>query len=332
MKKSFLVLAALALAAGSVFAGGQKADSGGGLVIAGVYKLGTEPWFLGESAAIQGVVEAAGGKWLYMDAKTDGNLYLQLIDNAIAQKASGVLTCIPDQNLSQAAVTKLKAAGIPVIACDDPLQDENGKLLAPWVGIDAYNIGAEAGKWGANWIKQNNLQSDPAFGVMYLTVPTVSSIVPRTQAQKEMIAQNVSGFPANRQFDAPTADGANDNSYTATAAVISGNPQIRKWLVFAINDEGAQGASRALEDAGLNAENGSMAVGFGGYLAPDEFAKPSSPFKAAVYFSSKTVGETAAKELLDFIQNKTPIPERVAVSSRVIVPTDDLKSIMPEYF
>jgi L-arabinose transport system substrate-binding protein len=109
-----------------------------------------------------------------------------------------------------------------------------------------------------------------------------------------------------------------------------GNPQIKKWLVMTINDEGAQGASRALEEAGLAAT--SRVVGFGGYTAPAEFAKSTSPFKAAAYFSARDVGTTAAKQLMDHIKNGTPIPDRYGTGARMVQEGDDLRSIMPEYF
>ena len=47
--------------------------------------------------------------------------YLKAIDNAIANNAVGVVTCIPDQTMSQAAVDKLVEANIPVVAADDAL-------------------------------------------------------------------------------------------------------------------------------------------------------------------------------------------------------------------
>jgi L-arabinose transport system substrate-binding protein len=326
MKKIAGIFLIFVLIAGVVFAGGKKDD---GLTIAGIYKLGDNPWFINEAVSSQSVVEAAGGTFMNMDAKMEGSVYMQLLDTAIAQKVKGVLVCIPDQNLSQVTVQKLKEANIPVIAVDDALENESGSLLAPWVGIDAYNIGKQAGEWGANYIRTNNLQNDSSFGILLLTAEAVSSIVPRTRGQLEMVKAAFPSFPDARIFRADS-DGTVEKSNVASMAVITGNPQIRKWLVFGINDEGAVGASRALEAAGL--ASGSIAIGLGGYLAPDEFSKAGSPFKAAAYFSARDVGAISAKALIDFIQNGTPIPERHAVSARMIVPTDDLRSIMPEYF
>jgi L-arabinose transport system substrate-binding protein len=340
MKKIFATLCVFSLLAGAVFAGGGKqaapavggaATSDGQLFIAGIYKAGDQTWFINEGKASGDLVQAAGAKWQYMDAKMDGATYMNLLDNVIAQGVKGLLICIPDQNLSQATMTKLKAANIPVIAVDDALQDESGKLLAPWVGIDAYNIGMTAGQWGADWVKKNNLQNDSSFGILYMTTPTVSSIVPRTEAQKKAIADAFPSFPASRQFDAPS-DATPEQGNTAAAAVITAHPEIKKWLVFGINDETATGAARALEAAGHTAKTGTMVIGFGGYLAKDEYPKADSPFKAAVYFSAKMVGETAAQQMIDFLTKGTPIPERKAASAIMVLPTDNLREVMPENF
>ena len=111
--------------------------------------------------------------------------------------------------------------------------------------------------------------------------------------------------------------------------MITGNPQITKWLVLAVSDEGAVGAARALESAGLAAD--SMCVGLGGYYCPEEFANETSPFRAAAYFSARSVGGAAAQEMLDYLQNGTAIPDNYAVSATIVEYGDDLASIMPEY-
>ena len=328
MKKLLWIIVVCGFCAGAVFAGGKSDPNA--IVIAGIYKMGDAPWFISEGKASEEVALKNGAKqFMYMDSKEEAVTLLQLIDTCIAQKVKGVLVCIPDQNLSQVTVQKLKEANIPVIAVDDALQDESGKLLAPWVGIDAYNIGANVGEWAANYIRKNNLQNDPGFGIMLMTADTVSSIVPRTQGQYAKIKEAFPNFPENRIFRADH-DSSTEKGNIAASALIVGNPHIRKWLVLGISDEGAQGAARALEAAGLAA--GSMVVGLGGYLAPDEFAKKDSPFKAAAYFSARDVGGTAAQQLMDFIKNGKPIPERYAVGAKIIEPGDDLKAIMPEYF
>ena len=148
-KRTLCKVTGLALAMTCAMGGAMTAQAAeDGFTIAGIYKMGTATWLIQEGLASQEVVEAAGGTWKYMDADLNGATYTELLDTVIADKVDGVLVCTPDQNLSQMTVDKLTEAGIPVIAVDDALEDEDGNLLAPWVGIDGYNIGLAMGEWG----------------------------------------------------------------------------------------------------------------------------------------------------------------------------------------
>lgn len=53
------------------------------------------------------------------------------IDTAIADNADAIVTCIPDQTMSEAVVAKCEAAGVLIVACDDPLKDGDNNKLAP---------------------------------------------------------------------------------------------------------------------------------------------------------------------------------------------------------
>ena len=130
--------------------------------------------------------------FLFIDAKMNPDTYLQAVDNVIAQKVDGVITCIPDQKLSQAVIDKLKLANIPVIAADDALQDESGKKIAPWVGINGEKIGQTNGAWMAKYVTDNKLETDPTAAVLLLTMDTVSSCVPRTKGELEKFKEAAS--------------------------------------------------------------------------------------------------------------------------------------------
>lgn len=323
-RRVFLTVTALTAASTCVIGMGTTVSAEDGKTIAGIYKMGTATWFVQEGAASQGAVENDGGSWKYMDADQNAATYTQLLDTVIADKVDGVLVCAPDQNLSQMTVDKLKEANIPVIAVDDALEGEDGKLLAPWVGIDGYNIGLAVGKWGADYIADNKLADDKSFGVLLMTADTVSSCVPRTKGELE----GIKDFDQARVWSADCDTSAEDGNQAANA-VITGHPEITKWLVMGVSDESSQGAARAIEAAGLGKD--SMVVGLGGYLCPDEFANPDSCFRAAAYFSARDVGETAAKEMLDYLNNGIEIPEKYAVDAVIVTPDDDLAEIMPEY-
>ena len=323
MKKVLAILICLAM----ILSLGASAVAEGKTIV-GIYKMGTATWFIQEGAASQKVVEANGDTWKYMDCDLNAATYMELLNTVIADKVDGVLVCLPDQNLSQVTVDMLTEAGIPVIAVDDALETEDGTKIAPWVGIDGYNIGLSTGEWGVNYIKNNNLAEDPEFAILLMTADTVSSCVPRTEGELEAISTGLPEFPAERIFRADCDTSAEDGNQAANA-VITGHPEIKKWLVMGVSDESSQGAARSIESAGLGKD--SMVVGLGAYLCEDEFANPDSCFRAAAYFSALGVGSTAAQFMIDYLENGTEIPATYAVSAVIVEYGDDLHAIMPEY-
>lgn len=310
--------------AGDTTAADTAAASDEKLVVYGIYKAGDQTWFIDEGAAAQKAVEAAGGEFIYVDAKMSPEEYLKAIDNAIANKASGVVTCIPDQTMSQAVVDKLQEANIPVVAADDALQDASGEKLVPWVGINAYVIGEANGEWLANYAKENNLATDPEVGLLLMTMDTVSSCVPRAEGEYDKFTELCPNFDTSKIFRADY-DGTTDKGNTAATAVITAHPEIKKWLVTGANEEGCVGAARALESAGLDAD--ACVVGLGAYMAKDEFKKEGgSCMKASAYFSADAVGAGSVNVLLDIIAGKD-VPMETAVDAVVVTP-ENYKEVM----
>ncbi|MDD3415173.1 MAG: arabinose ABC transporter substrate-binding protein [Lachnospiraceae bacterium] len=302
------------------------AASGEAGVIYGIYKAGDQTWFIDEGAAAQAAVEAKGDTFTFVDAKMSPEEYLKAIDNAIANNAKGIVTCIPDQTMSQAVVDKCKEAGIPIVAADDGLQTEDGTKIAPWVGINAYVIGQANGDWLVQYAKDNNLVDDEECGLLLLTMDTVSSCVPRAEGEYDNFTAGLPDFSADRIFKADY-DGTTDKGNTAAAAVFTAHPEIKKWLVTGANEEGTIGACRALESAGLDAD--ACVVGLGAYMAKDEWNNKGADgtcMKAAAYFSSDSVGTGSVEVLYQMIGGETPELE-TAVDATVVTP-DTYKDVM----
>jgi len=301
----------------------NAATEGG--VIYGIYKAGDQTWFIDEGDAAQAAAEAAGYSFTYVDAKMNPDEYLKAIDNAIANKAAGIVTCIPDQTMSQAVIDKCEAAGMPVVAADDALEI-NGEKLAPWVGISAYKIGEANGEWLANYAKENNLNG-PDVGLLLMTMDTVSSCVPRAEGEYDKFTALNPDFDTSLIFRADY-DGTTDKGNTAAAAVITAHPEIKTWLVTGANDEGCIGAARALESAGL--DGSACVVGLGAYMAKDEFKKEGgSCVKAAAYFSAEDVGAGSIEILTQMINGETPTME-TAVDAVVVTP-ENYQEVMGKY-
>ena len=174
--------------------------------------------------------------------------------------------------------------------------------LAPWVGIDAYNIGAANGEWLANYANENELVGKEDVGLLLMTMDTVSSCVPRAEGELDKFTELCPDFPEANIFKADY-DGTTDKGNTAAAAVITANPQIKTWLVTGANEEGCIGAARALESAGLDAD--ACVVGLGAYMAKDEWNNKGADgtcVKASAYFSADQVGAGSVEVLLDMIE------------------------------
>lgn len=311
-----VILAAVLVGCGK---GKEKAGSKSKPVIYGIYKAGDQTWFIDEGAAAKAKVEEMGGEFIFVDAKMNPEEYLKAIDNAIANQASGVITCIPDQQLSQATMNKLKEADIPVVAVDDALQTEDGKKLAPWVGIDGYSIGRENATWTVNYMKENKLVDDPETEILLLTMDTVSSCVPRIDGMRDVIKEELPDYPKEK-ISAADYNGETEKGFNAATAAITAKPKVKKWIILSANEEGSIGAVRAIEQAGL--EDDSVVVGLGAYLAKDEFNAGKKAMKAASYFSSDSVGADSAEILMNFIQDGKEMPAEKAVDAVMVTPTN----------
>lgn len=310
--------------ASTVSGQGEKKD--GKLLVYGIYKAGDQTWFIDEGEAAKAAVEAAGGEFVYVDAKMNPEEYMKAIDNAIANNASGIVTCTPDQTMSQAVVDKCEEAGIPVVAADDALQNGAEEKLVPWVGINAYVIGEANGEWLADYAKENNMIDDPEVGLLVMTMDTVSSCVPRAEGEIDKFTELAPDFDQSRLFKADY-DGTSDKGNSAAAAVITAHPDIKKWLVTGANEEGCIGAARALESAGLDAD--ACVVGLGAYMAKDEWNNKGADgtcVRASAYFSAESVGAGSVEVLLQIINGEKATME-TAVDATVVTP-ETYKEVM----
>ena len=317
MKKILaLVLAAMMIVGGCAMAEALHDKNGDGkLVVYGIYKSGDQEWFLNEGEAARKTVEAAGGEYFYVDVALEGQKMLDAIDQAYANGADGIVTCTPDQTMSQNIVDKCNEYGIAVVACDDALE-VNGEKIAPWVGIAGYDIGSSCAQWLCDYIEQNNLADDPECGVLIMTMSTVSSCVPRTDGEYAVLSQRFLQFEEGGRLFYADYDGTTEKGNVNAAAIITGNPQITKWMVMGANEEGIIGCVRALETAGVDAN--SACVGMGAYMAAEEYEKGSC-LRAAPYFSDVAIGTYSVNTLFDVIDGKE-VEMATAVPAEITTP------------
>ncbi|GAA0181991.1 arabinose ABC transporter substrate-binding protein [Clostridium sediminicola] len=296
------------------------------IVIAAIYKALDQVWFQDEGAAAEKAAKALGAdEVLLIDAKMNPDTYLTALDNVITQQVDGILVCPPDQKLSAATIQKCEAADIPVIACDDALQDENGNFLAPFVGIDAKQIGRDMAAWLSDYVEaEGKIKDMKTTGLLLMTVDTVSSCLPRTEGQLEVWKEKQPDFLEENIFRADY-NGETAKGFDAAAAVLTSHPEIKTWLVMGVNDEGCAGATRALEQQNLDKD--AVVVGLGGYLAKGEFDKDYSCFVSSAFIDANDIGTTSATELMENILNDKEIPMDYRIKAKMVT-ADNYKDIM----
>ena len=296
------------------------------LNVYGIYKS-DGAYFVNESwsleKAMKEVAEPAGYtvSWHYLSCDMDPEKCMSLVENAIADKADAIVICVPDQTMSVSVVERCNEAGVPVIAVDDGLIDADGNKIAPWFGIDAYNIGYAAGEWAADYAKENGLVDDETAGLLYMTMSTVSSCVPRTEGEKQAWADKLGADAmADRTFEGDY-ETTMELAYNAASSVITANPQIKSWLVMVPSENGALGAGSALEEAGL-AET-SCVVNLGGDEMVNQWdAGNYSVVRVSAYFSGLVVGREAGTALANYLINGTELPAEYATPAEMMDQTN----------
>jgi L-arabinose transport system substrate-binding protein len=304
MKKIGVVLLLLVAASTAFAAGGrqQGGTAGGqGPLLAFICKDLSQEWFVGTSTAMRETAIKRGARdVLLYDTSMNPDRYMTALDTAISQKVDVLIVCPPDQKLSQITVERCRAAGIKVMADDDGLIDEAGVHIAPALELDAYKVGEGIGEYLGNYYKQNNMDANAATtAFMLMNMPEVSSCVPRSEGARDTFLKLVPGFDSRKVIRADY-DGTSERGFNVAAATITANPQYTTWIVMAPNDEGAQGATRALEQANL--DRNAIVAGVGGYLAKDEFKKAYSAFKATAYIDPVLDGTLAANAAMDWLE------------------------------
>jgi L-arabinose transport system substrate-binding protein len=258
------------------------------------------------------------------DAKLDPNLGVSLVNDAISAGAKGIAITVPDQTIGPAIAKAAKDAGVTLIATDDNIKDADGNPV-PFVGFDGKDMGKKVGEAAAKlltdagWLKD----SSKRVGVLSVEVQTLSVCNDRTDNAKAAI--KAAGVPDNQVFPVPYT-GETSSAQDATGPVVTANPDITNWVVFACNDEGVLGTLNALATAAVSPDS-IIGVGLGAYEACKPWAagQPTG-FKAALFISGLDVGKTAATVLYDAVVNgKAPAANSYAPTT--IVDANNFKTV-----
>ncbi|TFG62277.1 MAG: hypothetical protein E4H36_08375 [Spirochaetales bacterium] len=327
MKKRLMMVLMVILAlmmALPLFAGGKKETAPAAsstaapkkIKIAYVNKMLTHPWFQEEEKGAKAKAAELGVEYIGIDANLDDEAFMQGMESAIAQGVNGLMICITDAEMGPAVAQMAAKAGIPLVAINDPFNDQNGNPV-PHVGVDTYGTCKIGGVAMAKLAQEKGFfKAGNVVKVLSVDVSFKSFLHERTQGFQDGIMEN-SPLKAADMITQDNETGMFEQVLPVAQAIINSHPEVTHWLVTGLNDDSAVAPLRALEEAGFNMKN-VIACGMGGYsLSGDEFKKGNDTY-LAIKLDPQSHGSEGVRVLYENIVNKKPL-ERFTTTSGFVV-------------
>jgi ABC-type sugar transport system, periplasmic component len=247
------------------------------------------------------------------------------IDTLAAQRAQGFVICTPDVHLGPAIMARANAKKLKVFTVDDQFVSADGKFMSvPYMGLSARNIGEDVGKALYAEFKKRGWKVEET-GAAAITFDELNTVKERTDGTTAALV--AAGFPAGKIYRAPEKTTDVPGSMEAGNALLSQHPEVKKWLVFSVNEEGVIGTIRAMEGRGFNADT-IIGIGIGAGIGINEFLKEKpTGFFATSAISPYRHGYETTKLLYDWIKNnkKPPMDTR---TSGYICTRENYKEVM----
>ena len=309
-----LILACVALLAGcakqtdpaAAASAGRGASAPAKIKLGFLVKQPEEPWFQFEWKGAEKAAAHYGFEVVKLGAP-DGEKVIAAIDNLAALGAKGFVICTPDVRLGPAIVNQSKRNGLKVVTVDDQFIGPDGKFMTDvvYLGMSATKIGESVG--AALHAEMTRRQWPVAeTGVCVVTFAELDTARQRTDGA--IAALTAAGFPANRIFKTPQKTTDIPGSFDAANVLLTQRPEVKRWLVCALNDTGVLGAVRATEGRGFTADR-VIGIGINGTDCIDELRKPKpTGFYGSMLVSAPGEGFRTAEILYRWVKDGTPPP------------------------
>jgi L-arabinose transport system substrate-binding protein len=264
-----------------------------------------EPWFQFEWKGADKAAAQFGFEVIKLGVP-DGEKVIAAIDSLAAKGAKGFVICTPDVRLGPAIVNQAKARGLKVIAVDDQFIGAAGKFMTdvPYLGMSATKIGEAVGAALATEMKNRRWPAEET-GACVVTFEQLDTARNRTDGA--IAALKAAGFPANRIFKTPQKTTDVPGSFDAANILLTQHPEIKHWLICALNDTGVLGAVRATEGRGFTAEN-VVGIGINGTDCIDELRKKPTGFFGSMLVSAPGEGFRTSELLYHWVNDGVAPP------------------------
>ena len=137
------------------------------------------------------------------------------------------------------------------------------------------------------------------------------------------------GFPADRIYETPERAEDVPAAMEAALALLAKQPNVKRWLICASNDEGVMGSVRATEQFGFKPED-VIGIGIGGSTCLVEFQneKPSGFFGTVLISPRRHGYETVEAVYYWVTENREPA--KLTLTNGIFVTRDTYEEVMRE--
>ena len=293
---------------------GGSSDAGSGASMEGAAVIGStgavdhfarDPYTIsyvyGNSAPINiGFTQALEdfGKRMNFNVKSTGADFdparvLEIIQADIDLGVDGFLINVMSETY-QREHEMLREAGIPYINVMGPYFDAQGNNMAPAVAFNGYQAGSDITDWWlANYSTYLGEADLSSIGFMVVTFTVALEFTERSDGALDRFRE-LHPELENNIYYVDLTNFSMDIAYDSVAATVSGNAEIEKWVIFAVAEDFAVGANRAVES--LNRVGSIIVLTTGNDVAFEEWGNNATPQLVALVPVWKTSMMGAAAE------------------------------------
>ncbi|WP_067538718.1 substrate-binding domain-containing protein [Nocardia crassostreae] len=284
-------------------------------------KQGDQEYFIGEADGAKAKAKELGIDLKVVNLGNDANKAVTEVQNAINQKANGVIVVVPDPSVGPQLVQLAKSGGVALLTSDDQICT-NGtdpaacakENLVPRVGFSGAQMGAEVGTRAGQDFKKLGWKPEET-AIIDAWKQDITVCTDRVKANQQAF-EEASGADV-RVIEVGT-DNTPSDAQNKISAAVAGNRSVKNWIVMGCNDENVSGGVAAIQNAGYAADN-VLGVGLGAYLACKEWhgGKPTG-FKAALFINGEDVGALAVQTMYDYLKNGKAMPAEVFAPTEMV--------------
>ncbi|GEM_PF-6727687 len=272
-------------------------------------------WFTPKANSLGETVEAQGYEYLFIDANSDEQAWMDGVQNIINQDFDAVVLTPVNTALLPDAVDLLQEAGIAYLTTDDPGPDAYG-FYAPHYGLDDYFLHNELGKLVAKAAADRDFFADVAddysnFMLVFQDSPAVEAIHLRNVGFSDAFLAAYPDIPESQIQWLDCGGSLGDECIAKFAPLVQANmANVDKWVVSAGGAASVAPTITLFKENNIDLANVLVADCFSTeeplqVMREDEKAK-NCCFGA--FLASAPSGVGMGEIIIDLVENGTPIP------------------------